>query len=427
MANFNTRIQLKYDTYAKWVANDPVILKGELAIVEVPAESGTGLQEPSFLLKVGDGVKRFSELEWISGKAADVYSWAKAASKPTYNASEIEGLSDFIAGEIEDTDTQYQIVKNGDMGFKLQSKAKGTEVWSDVNEITLVPPVDTLVEGSANGTVAFNGTDVKVHGLGSAAYVGTETFDAAGAAETAKTQANQYTDQQIASKLSSTYKAAGSVTFEALPSLGATEEGKVYNITNAFTTNENFVEGTGKKHPAGTNVVCVNTGDSAYKWDVLAGMVDLSAYETAETTTQKIATAKQEAISAAATDATSKANTAEQNAKTYADGLKTTIDGTISTLVGSTPVSEQITDAIDDLNKGDSVTPNQFVTSVAQVNGIINVTRSQPTIANISGLQDALDLKANDADLATVAKTGKIDDLTQTGVIVFNCGDSSNM
>lgn len=31
-------------------------------------------------------------------------------------------------------------------------------------------PTYTLAEGSANGTVSFNGTDVKVHGLGSAAY-----------------------------------------------------------------------------------------------------------------------------------------------------------------------------------------------------------------------------------------------------------------
>src|SRR5699024_10994231 len=120
--NFNTRIKLKYDTYANWTSANPILLKGELAIVEVPAESGTGLNEPAYLLKVGDGVKNFAALDWISGKAADVYAWAKTASKPVYQASEIQGLEEFISGEVNDTNTIYQIVKNGDMGFKLQSK-----------------------------------------------------------------------------------------------------------------------------------------------------------------------------------------------------------------------------------------------------------------------------------------------------------------
>lgn len=38
--SFNTRISLKYDTYEQWHTNNPVLLKGELAIVEVPLETG---------------------------------------------------------------------------------------------------------------------------------------------------------------------------------------------------------------------------------------------------------------------------------------------------------------------------------------------------------------------------------------------------
>ena len=40
-----------------------------------------------------------------------------------------------------------------------------------------------IAEGSTNGTIAVKGTDVAVHGLGSAAYVATTAFDAAGAAD----------------------------------------------------------------------------------------------------------------------------------------------------------------------------------------------------------------------------------------------------
>lgn len=100
-----------------------------------------------------------------------------------------------------------------------------------------------------------------------------------------KTQTDSKIDEKIAAKVSSTYKAAGTVQFASLPTLSATEEGKVYNISDAFTTTEDFVEGAGQRYPAGTNVVCIDTADEAYKWDVLAGFVDLSAYATTESVT----------------------------------------------------------------------------------------------------------------------------------------------
>lgn len=89
-------------------------------------------------------------------------------------------------------------------------------------------------------------------------------------------------DQQISAAVGATYKPAGTITFESLPTLAATEEGKVYNISDAFTTTENFVEGAGVSYPAGTNVVCIDVGEDEFKWDVLSGFVDLSAYATTE-------------------------------------------------------------------------------------------------------------------------------------------------
>ena len=85
-------------------------------------------------------------------------------------------------------------------------------------------------------------------------------------------------DTAINAKIGSTYKAKGSVAFANLPSLIQANEGNVYNVTDAFTTTSNFVEGAGKDYPAGTNVVVVLSG-SAYKYDILSGFVDLSAYQ----------------------------------------------------------------------------------------------------------------------------------------------------
>ena len=54
--------------------------------------------------------------------------------------------------------------------------------------------VQSVAEGSTNGTIAVDGTDVAVHGLGSAAYTASSAYDAAGAATAAETAAKAYAD-----------------------------------------------------------------------------------------------------------------------------------------------------------------------------------------------------------------------------------------
>ena len=91
----------------------------------------------------------------------------------------------------------------------------------------------------------------------------------------------KYVDDTVASQVSSVYKAKGSVAdLSSLPTPDKAHEGFVYNIESEFTTTDLFVEGAGKTYPAGTNVVIVNTTGTEYKYDVLAGMVDLSSYAT---------------------------------------------------------------------------------------------------------------------------------------------------
>jgi hypothetical protein len=218
---FNTRISLKYDTYAQWVEKDPQLLVGEVAVVVVPAETGAVAKEPAVLFKVGDGAHKFSELQFTAGLAADVYDWAKAASKPTYSANEIDGLSDYISGEIQDTDTQYKLEVDADNSrkFHLYSQAKGTSTWNLVSTITIPDEtVYTLAEGTANGTVKFNGEDVKVHGLGTAAYKDEGAFDAAGAATKALEDAKTYADGKDAAIAAA--KKAGDDAQTAVDALG---------------------------------------------------------------------------------------------------------------------------------------------------------------------------------------------------------------
>ena len=129
----NTRITLKYDTYENWQKSTLVLKAGEVAICAVPSGvTVAGIAKPPAVLqKIGDGVHVFKDLPWLQAVASDVHTWAKAASKPTYEAKEITGLDTYISGQIQDTDTQYTIIKgDNDYTYKLMSRAKGAENYS---------------------------------------------------------------------------------------------------------------------------------------------------------------------------------------------------------------------------------------------------------------------------------------------------------
>jgi len=121
----------------------------------------------------------------------------------------------------------------------------------------------------------------------------------------AKYQTEDQVAAAINAKVSSTYKAGGSVAFAALPELTEANLGLVVNVTEKFTTTDSFVEGEGKTHPAGTNVVVVKSGEE-YRYDVLAGFVDLGGYAEKEQVAADIGAAKTEAINAAGTAADEK-------------------------------------------------------------------------------------------------------------------------
>ena len=137
----NTRIQLKYDTYANWTDANPVLKAGEMALATIQTNNAEVQSAPTVLIKVGDGTHNYNDLPWASAKAADVYAWAKTATKPTYAATEITGLEDFIAGEIQDTNTTYRLVQGSATNkVKLQKHelTDGTDVWADVGtELTI--------------------------------------------------------------------------------------------------------------------------------------------------------------------------------------------------------------------------------------------------------------------------------------------------
>lgn len=92
--------------------------------------------------------------------------------------------------------------------------------------------------------------------------------------------ANYATKEEMKAQLGSVYTPGGSTVFDEMPEATVENLGKVYNVTDEFTTTADFLEGEGKKYPAGTNVVIVEEDSEVYKYDVLSGLVDLTNYVT---------------------------------------------------------------------------------------------------------------------------------------------------
>lgn len=98
-------------------------------------------------------------------------------------------------------------------------------------------------------------------------------------------------DARISAANARVYKPQGAVAFADLPVPAQANLGFVYNVTDAFTTSDAFLEGAGRKYPGGTNVAAVQSGEG-FAWDVLGGFYDLSGYvlssEITELTNQEV-------------------------------------------------------------------------------------------------------------------------------------------
>lgn len=490
MANttFNTRIQNKIDTFANWQTNNPKLLNGEIAIVVVPAKAGAVAQEPAILFKVGDGVKLFKELSWTSSIAADVYDWAKASTKPSYTADEIDGLEGYIAGQIQDTDTQYKIEVDTEDARKyyLYSKDKGG-AWGTTPVSTITIPADkvyTLVEGTANGTVKFDGTDVKVHGLGSAAYTESTAYDKAGAANTALQSAKTYADGKDDAIAEA--KTAGDNAQAAVDALS----GKVGVVPN----NKTVVQMIADAQTAATY------DDTTIKASIKANTDAITKLNGADTVDGSVDKKIKDAINKFATDVSD--NNTVDTFKELIDyaashqGEYSTLSGevqknttAITTLngTGAGSVSKTVSDAVDaaktelqgnidnkvDKVGGKGLSTNDYTTAEktkltgiaegAQVNVIeeiqVNGTKVTPSAKKVNitiptgalasknevaktdlaaALKTEIEGKVNSAncgdiishnasEFAAADHNHKIEDLTQASYIIFNCGSSSTV
>lgn len=215
-----TRIALRTGDYAYWTTGagkDIELRKGEVCVCTVATADNQATTAPTVLFKVADANgRKFADLNWVSGLAADVYSWGKLTgdkvfakdgtgnviSGITYDATlndnkggfkyttasvaTSEGLEELqetvtdIAKDIADsrdgwakddndnTTYQFSIPDNGENKGKLlvQKKEIGDTEWTNVGTYDFVTPDELttiladykvktveLMEGTTNGTL----------------------------------------------------------------------------------------------------------------------------------------------------------------------------------------------------------------------------------------------------------------------------------
>lgn len=93
----STRIINKNGSYDEWKSSELIGKKGEILLCQVTAatsdELGNVVNRPTYLMKVGDGTSKFSDLKWMYAPASDVYAWAKQSTLPV----KVEGSGNIVS------------------------------------------------------------------------------------------------------------------------------------------------------------------------------------------------------------------------------------------------------------------------------------------------------------------------------------------
>lgn len=152
----------------------------------------------------------------------------------------------------------------------VQVNGVDLEVSEDGKKVNVIVPTGALAELDEVGTEQLSeALAAVIAGKADAAT----TLAGYGIADAyTKDEADAAIKSAVGTAVAGVYKVKGAVDFANLPTEGMTE-GDVYNVKDAFTTTDDFIEGKGHKYPAGTNVC--HTADG---WDCMAGVFDFSDF-----------------------------------------------------------------------------------------------------------------------------------------------------
>lgn len=149
VANVGTAAEpsYKYDIFQGMYDLSGYALKSEMS---VEAGTGANADKTTITLKTGTSATVLTTHQDISGKADKVAS-------PT-------------SGNFAGLDSNGNLTDSGSKAADFATAAQGAKADSAVQEVA---------EGSTDGTIAVDGTDVPVHGLGGAAYKAADYYEPA--------------------------------------------------------------------------------------------------------------------------------------------------------------------------------------------------------------------------------------------------------
>ena len=444
-----TRIKLKYDTLTNWQGEgaDVVLLKGEVAVCEVP--TGGSLEQvtpPAILFKVGDGEKTFAQLPWVSGLAADVYAWAKAPTKPTYTASEV-GAAPTTHNHTTSQITDFTNVVNGLIDTKI-------------SEIpTVKVPEYTLEAGTDEGSVVLKkdgvtvGDDVIIQGYSAlkasiaAKYTkpegGIPKTDLAsdvqaslGKADTAL-QAGALDGYATTSSVTSainTHNTSGTAHND-IRTLISTLSGRVDDLGNAL----HFIGVEEQLPESGEDGDVVIVGTKEYVWanekwnefgsgDHITKAQADGYYDAKGTASGLISGLTASFSNTAGKTITGLTQTNGVISATFSDIAITQnqVSG-LTDKLATFATTSALNSKIESLDKADAAVSNQYVTAVSETDGVISVTRKQIQYSEIAGTPSIPTPAAGKLLDATGAEIFNANQTGDSTIIVIDCGSATEL
>lgn len=163
--------------------------------------------------------------------------------------------------------TQYEFLDTDTVAFTIGTDGKVSAIVKEgsIEEKHLEPnylakiKVEAAKAETSRADAAASATKAESYAVGgTGSREGEDTDNAAYYYRQAKS---------ISESFAGALRPMGTVAFASLPALTAVTAGDMYNISDEFTTTEDFKEGAGGIIPAGANIYKTSDG----KWDVLAG------------------------------------------------------------------------------------------------------------------------------------------------------------
>ena len=177
----------------------------------------------------------------------------------------IDGTKQYI--DLSALITQYEFLDTDTVAFTIDTDGKVSAIVKEgsIKEKHLEPnylakiKVEVAKAETSRADAAASATKAESYAVGgTGSREGEDTDNAAYYYRQAKS---------ISESFAGALRPMGTVSFVSLPALTAVTAGDMYNISDEFTTTDDFKEGAGSVIPAGANIYKTSDG----KWDVLAG------------------------------------------------------------------------------------------------------------------------------------------------------------